>query len=310
MNTLTRKRKTLVFDEYRAAQFVRGVLAITDGTGPARSDTGTDARSGGIRAVIGHAALEGLVQRLAISSTAAHRAVAAALADAQEAGDYGAVRSMLWTATRRPDLRAEKIVSRRYRCLWICNPKVASRSIIAALLAADPDAELIRGRTVDQILAARPEVAHYYSFAFVRHPCRRAFSFYADKHTLARRDPDAYRWFIEPFHGIRLGMGFGEFCRWLSTSFGSDAFADRHWLSQHRQIRAAGGRLPDFVGAHERLDADWRILMRRLEIPFRELPRLNVSPPAMLPEQHLDAEATTLLKRRYAEDFRLGGYPW
>ena len=30
------------------------------------------------------------------------------------------------TMSRPPDLGAEKIVSRKYRCLWICNPKVAS----------------------------------------------------------------------------------------------------------------------------------------------------------------------------------------
>ena len=299
----------MTFDEYRAAGFVRGVLAVTDGNGSARRGAGAAPRGRGIRAAIRHAALEGLIQRLAFSSTVAHRAVAAALADALEAEDHEAIRSMLSTATRRPDLRAEKLVSRRYRFLWICNPKVASRSIIAALLAADPDAELIRGRTVDEILAARPELVAYYSFAFVRHPCRRAFSFYSDKHTLAHRDPNVRRWCIDRFHGVRLGMSFGELCRWLNTCFGSDAFANRHWLSQHRQIRAAGGRLPDFVGAYERLDADWRTVMQRLGIPVPELPRLNVSPAKAAPEEHLDAEATALLRRRYADDFRLGGYP-
>ena len=175
---------------------------------------------------------------------------------------------------RRPAGRTcarEKVVSRRYRYVWLCNPKAASRSIIAALRAADPDAEVIRQRTLDEILAARPEVKSYWSFAFVRHPCRRAYSFYVDKHGLARSRAEAHAWFIDPYFGLRTGMRFDEVCRWLNTPYGSDAFADRHWLSQHRQIRIAG-RLPDFVGACERLDDDWRTVTRHLRLPFRKLP--------------------------------------
>ena len=73
-------------------------------------------------------------------------------------------------------------------------------------------------------------------------------------------------------------MTFAEFCRWLDTPWGSDAFADRHWLSQHRQVRTAGGLLPDFLGHWECLDADWRAVTGRLGLPVRELPRLNAGP--------------------------------
>ena len=176
------------------------------------------------------------------------------------------------TAGCRTDLRAEKMVSRRFRFLWLCNPKVASRSIIAALRAADPDAELFRNCTLDEVLARRPEARGYFTFAFIRHPLDRTRSCHADKHALALRDRRAARWFIEPWHGLGLGMTFAEFCRWLDTPWGSDAFADRHWLSQHRQIRTAGGRLPDFLGHWERLDADWRAVTARLGLPFASCP--------------------------------------
>ncbi|MDE0280898.1 MAG: sulfotransferase family 2 domain-containing protein, partial [Gammaproteobacteria bacterium] len=213
------------------------------------------------------------------------------------------------TAARTPDLRAEKLVSRRYRFVWLCNPKVASRSLIAGLRAADPDAELVRHATFAEILAARPGIAGYTSFAFVRHPVARCFSLWRDKHALALRRRDAYRRFIEPWHGLAAGMDFAGFCRWLATPCGSDAFADRHWLSQHRQIRTAGGRLPDFIGAFERLDEDWRVLCGRLGIAHRALPRLNAGPAGGVPEDdRLDAGTHALLARRYAEDFRLGGY--
>ena len=262
---------------------------------------------GGIRTLIRNRAFGALANRLAHSATPEHRAVASALAAAVEAGDDEAVRALASVAARRPDVRAEKLLSPKHRYLWICVPKVASRSIIAGLGAVDPGAELIRGRTLDQVLAKRPEAREYFRFAFLRHPVDRTRSFHADKHARARRERDDHRWFVEPYHGVRADMGFGAFCRWLETPSGSDAFADRHWLSQHRQIRDADGRLPDFLGCYERLDADWRTLCERLGVPFRVLPRLNARP-AGCAEPPPDADTVAVLRRRYAEDFRLGGY--
>ena len=257
-------------------------------------------------------ALAPLARRLAASPTAEHRQVAAMLCAAIEAGDHAAALALISTAGRRPDLGAEKIVSRRYRFVWIGNPKVASRSLIAALRSAAADAELIRGRSLDEVLEERPEARDYVRFAFVRHPAWRAYSFYADKHALALTDRDACRWFIEPYYGLSTGMSFGALCRWLMTPCGSDLFADRHWLSQSRQLRGADGRLPDFLGRYERLDADWRIITERLRLPFRTLPRLNVRPDARPgcagSARPVDDAALALLRGRYADDFELGGY--
>ena len=252
-------------------------------------------------------AFAAMADRLARSPGAECRAVAAALAAAIDAGDDAAALALLSTAGRRPDLRAEKIVSRKYRYLWICNPKAASRSIIATLRAADPGATLIRKRTLEAVLAAHPEARDYFRFAFLRHPVDRTRSCWADKHTLARTDRDARRWFIDPWYGLSAELGFDAFCRWLETPFGADAFADRHWLSQHRQLRDGDGRLPEFLGRYERLDADWRALCDRLGLPFRALPRLNPRPEGCEAAPP-DADTAALLRRRYAEDFRLGGY--
>ena len=252
-------------------------------------------------------AFAALAERLARSPGPECRAVAAALAGAIDTGDDAATLALLSTAGRRPDLRAEKIVSRKYRYVWICNPKAASRSIIAALRAADPGAQLIRNRTLEAVLAARPQARDYFRFAFLRDPVERALSFWADKHRLARTDRDNRRWFVDPWHGLSAGMGFEAFCRWLDTPFGADAFADRHWLSQHRQLRDGDGRLPEFLGRHERLDADWRAVCDRLGLPFRALPRLNPRPEGCEAAPP-DAGTAALLRRRYAEDFRIGGY--
>ncbi len=115
--------------------------------------------------------------------------------------------------------------------------------MIAALRAADPDAVLVRRPDLDQVLARYPESRNYCRFAFLRHPWHRTYSFHADKHTLALRQRADYRWFVAPWHGLRPGMSFGELCAWLNTSAESDVFADRHRLSQSRQIVGRDGRL-------------------------------------------------------------------
>ena len=249
-----------------------------------------------------------LAEWLDTSCKPERRALGAMLRASLEAGDGASAAAIASTAICEPDLRAEKVLSHRHRFVWLCNPKVASRSIIAGLRAADPHCELIEERTFEEIVAARPEVARYTSFAFVRHPGTRIASFWNDKHALARRDRTARRTFIDPWHGLSVGMSLDALCRWLDTPCGSDAFADRHWLSQHVQLRTVEGRLPDLLGAFERLDKDWRALCARLGLKFRALPRLNATWGAPEMFDALDAPVRTLIERRYADDFALGDY--
>ena len=270
--------------------------------------TASSAHARGVRAAVLAGALKPLALVLAASSTPEHRALAPMLADAVEAADRVGALALVRTAGRRTDVRTAKILSHRYRFLWICNPKVASRSLIAALRAADPAAVLIRGHSLDRLHARHPEARSFFNFAFLRHPVERTRSFYADKHALARRDRNAYRHFIEPYHGLRLGMSFEEVCRWLATPCGADAFADRHWLSQSRQIATADGRLPDFIGRYERLETDWRTVCERLRLPSTALPRLNASDRRLRRQAVVNDETAALLRRRYAADFKLGGY--
>lgn len=285
------------------ARFLFGALAV-GGYGTLISGRGAVSRL--TRGALRTLALDPLVRRLKTSRNAEHRGIAEMLATALAAEEYNSVLGLVSNAVCAPDLRAEKILSHRYRYLWICNPKVASRSLIAALRASDPDAVLIRGLNLDRVYARFPEATNFYSFAFLRHPWHRTWSFYADKHAKACRERKLRRWFIDPYFGITLGMSFGELCAWLNTPCGSDAFADRHWLSQSLQVATADGRLPDFLGSYETLEADWRDVIERLGMPFTELPRLNARPAHMAPEP--DDGTIALVKRRYAADFELGGY--
>ena len=246
-----------------------------------------------------------------------HRALLADLREALAAGDIARARSVATTAAFRQDLRAEKLVSHRYRFVWLCNPKVASRSLIAALREADPDAVLIRERTLGEITQVWPKTRHYVTFAFVRSPYMRAHSFYADKILSLYRERDRV---IDRHHGIGPGTSFDDLCAWLNTPYGADAVGERHWLSQNVLIRRPDGRLPDFVGRYERLQADLDIIASHVGMPAPRLPVINAKtgwdPVPSREEREVRRRATDLrernrdlLRRRYATDFELFRYP-
>ncbi len=242
--------------------------------------------------------LRTLARRLSDSSTREHRQVACRLVGALRRNDEQEALAIGESARQQPDLRAEKIVSHRYRFMWICNPKVASRSMMRALLTLDPEAVLIRHMTTEEALSAYPEARRYFSFAFVRDPRERARSFVADKLV----DHPANEWFGDRrFVGLSKGMTFAEYCRWLDTPFGSDAFAERHWLSQSKQI-LVNGHLPDYVGSYENLEANWRWVLAHLGIPHGGLLSLNQ---ARADVGCVDDDCIAILRRRYVDDFDL-----
>lgn len=234
---------------------------------------------------------------------------------------------MARTASRRPDVFAEKALSRRYNYLWLCNPKVASRSIIAALTAADPGVEVIRDMSIAQLRRMRPETEDYYTFGFVRDPLTRAYSFYRDLqegHLVTIEEKKPRKWgnrseLLRVHHGLAEVGAFEEYCEWLNTPYGSDAFANRHFLSQSAHLRLPDGRLPDFIGRLESLDADFSAVTERLGLPETPVPLLNTMAGWEARREEVESaraemnacltpRALELLRARYAEDYELGGY--
>ena len=242
-------------------------------------------------------------------------------------GETAKARRMALTILQETDVRTEKIISRKYRFVWLANPKVASRSITAALLGADPDAEVVYENSIFDIHARYPETRGYYSFAFVRNPFDRAISY----HTQLHRSREGYegnlllgvekraRDKFARFYGLAEARDFGDYCEWLNTPYGSDAFANKHFLSQHLVIRAGHDRLPDFVGHLENLRADLDRVAADVGMPAPALPMLNTMAGWQATTEALRATRSKmavqltdrnkpLLRKRYAEDFKLGGY--
>ena len=273
-----------------------------------------------------------LKRRLGRQARAASRLMAtpAVLGDVAGAllrGETARARRMTVTILQETDVNTEKVISRKYRFVWLANPKVASRSIVAALLGADPDAEIVYEGSIFDVYARYPETRSYYSFAFVRHPFDKAISY----HTQLHRPRDGYegdalsrverttRDKFARFHGLSEARDFDDYCEWLNSPYGSDAFADKHFLSQHLVIRAGHDRLPDFVGRFENLRADLARVAADVGMPAPALPMLNTmagwqaAPEALRAARsrmsvQLTERNKALLRKRYAEDFRLGGY--
>ena len=240
-------------------------------------------------------------------------------------GDFRQARIRAAAAARRANPSAEKIISRRYRFIWICVPKAASRSLMAALLAADPDAEVVKKSLAD-IREERPETVGFYTFAFLRHPFDRALSLYAETrhfrerfHGQKRRvKEERQRFYESAFPGFSDVESLDDFCEWLSAPYAADDFADVHFLSQRAQITADDGRLPDFIGTVENIEEDFRRVAARLAIaPPPALPTLNTmagwspdSPRAVAAARAemgglLTERNKALLAKRYAADIEL-----
>ena len=260
--------------------------------------------------------------------------IAGHIAAAMCRGRWRDARHMAHTATRPPDF-AEKIVSHRYRCLWLCNPKVASRSIKYALLDADPNAVLIRDKSVSEVLSMLPEARRYASFAFIRSPLERALSFFAELNAPLERARQASEatpghgvpsqhdlqqrkraQLLARYYGLAEASDVNAFCEWLATPFAADACAERHVRSQHLSIRTEDGRMADFVGRLETAEDDWQRIAAQLGMDAPPLPMLNTMAGWTAPPAEVAAARTALAKRmtprsamilkdRYAEDFAL-----
>ena len=275
--------------------------------------------------------LNRLNSRLALVVRAVPRIMSKAtiLGDMVEALSQGAIdraKRIAITAAQTP-VPNRMFVSRTYGFLWVENPKVATQSTTAALLGVDPHIEIIPGRRALDVYARYPDLRAYYSFAFVRNPFHRAISLYRELHfaheiyTGKHRRHKAWkrRTFFDRFHGLEETRCFDDYCRWLNTPYASDVFADRHFRSQHLLIRLPNGRLPDFVGRCETLEADWNRVAAHLGMPSPALPMLNtmagwqaaadtVKSSRSAMEGLLTEPNKALLRTRYAEDFPLGSY--
>ncbi len=220
----------------------------------------------------------------------------------------------------RSRLNTEKIVCHEHKFVYATVPKVASRSILAALRQQDFETEMHRlplARLYDDGIIDET----YTAFSFVRNPWSRIRSTYTNK--IAIDDPEVHKHILQYYPGLEAGMSFKDFLdyvRWAKG--GGDVFGDRHWISQHL-ILELPDNLPSNVQVHigriESLQQDFDRIIEIIGLPPIELPSLNTrfgkskSPNQVIDHveshrQHFDDDMIQVVAERYARDVELYEY--
>ena len=218
--------------------------------------------------------------------------------------------TMFLNRATTPDLGSEKVILFDKKLLYAAVPKVATRSIIDALLPQTPDRSppTIFEGDVTSLLRKHPAVGGFFKFTFVRNPWSRITSCYRDK--IMVEDPIKQARHMNKRYGLEPGMPFAAFVEWLNSAEGSDDVADRHWMSQFRILAYDQPDLIryDFTGRFERLEEDYRALQAAIGVALPDLPhRLKTQGPGDYRLLY-DDKTTELVARRYARDIELFDY--
>lgn len=197
------------------------------------------------------------------------------------------------------------------RLIYVLVPKVASRSVLAALTAhmtGTPTQSTTRAdvfRAMERYVrgAYPPELRRLrrdnFAFTFVRNPLDRLLSAYSQQMAIPK--PEAKTIFQR--HRIPLDASFARFVEIVSSV--DDDHADGHIRSQHRYVTEGDEVLVDFVGRFEELDEAWESLRQRFALP--ELPRRNTSSHLSVQEAYTPRLAR-LAAERYRRDIEFFGY--
>lgn len=201
--------------------------------------------------------------------------------------------------------RPSAILLPAQKLLYVPVPKVANRSIKAALAAAaglpfteekEPDFQTVP-------LTAVPHLTDYFRFTFVRHPLDRLVSCYAQKVVLYARQLQMPLLFWRYGRRFWPEMSFAEFVTAVAGI--PDGRADRHFRSQHTFVYQGGKPIVDFVGRFEQLASDWAQV--QTQTGLGPLPHFNPSPHKPFAEMYTPALAQ-LAATRYRQDMALFGY--
>ena len=258
-----------------------------------------------------HARTISAAQKLCgISPTEAQQYVTMELLDAVMGGQWERASGIARHCARLTDTGAYRVVSDRYKFIFFGVPRVASQRISWSLGELDPEAKRSNGLPMGLFCQQyREEIENYFTFGIRRHPLDRLWVCWLEKVKRAPV-PVVHHHPINPSYGLSPDTDFPSFCEWMASHWGSDVFADRHWLSQHHFLTLPDGSPLDFTGTCENLQADWREILERIGLPHIDIPdrgrgRLSNQSEGL---ESLAPDLLNQLYERYQVDFELGGY--
>lgn len=204
-----------------------------------------------------------------------------------------------------PDTAVERFVYAEKKLMAAPIPKVASRTL--KQMIGDLSGHAEGGEIECRPEEIRPQYPDFYIFSLVRNPWSRIYSCWKDK------IQDAYTpgkvSILSRFPSLRPFMPFEEFVEWLSTPAGSDAYADRHWMSQLCHLDAGGGAvLCNHVGKMEQIEDAFEEVERQTGVMLPRTKRQNAK---TTEAEYLGAfsdRARRIVEMRYGDDIEAFGY--
>lgn len=211
-------------------------------------------------------------------------------------------------------INGESVISDKFKFVWLCVPKVASRSLLWLFSDRFGNTNTCEGRQLYKLPGWSERTielpADYFRFAFVRNPYERVASVWLDKfrnYDPASKTAKLFRKWPE----LSPATTFPEFVRWLGPS--TRPSDDPHWKAQYRFVTDKDDRrAADFIGKIEQLDQDLAFVFEKIGLPRPEIPRLNSrdrNESGKIPyDRFYTPELRDIIRSRYEKDFSMLGY--
>jgi hypothetical protein len=97
------------------------------------------------------------------------------------------------------------------------------------------------------------------------------------------------------------------FARHFNEVRAENRMVKRHTEPQHTFTHYCGHQVPDFIGRFENIEEDWRTVLERIDLPYKELTKSNKSRHGHWSEV-LTKETKSFVASFYHYDFEYFGY--
>lgn len=217
---------------------------------------------------------------------------------------------VFWTLQTKHKLRnnkkepisTPKIVSHKHKFVCILNPLVGSNTMKRIFWDYGARLESIN------LEEERSHYRDYFKFAFVRNPVGRVLSCYNKK--ILNADTIFKLYILSKYKGLHYNMDFNGFINWLLTEEGSDKYADRHWISQHKLLfNNVGEPLYNYLGKLETLREDLDNICEYIGINYLEkIPHTGSHKRFNKQHSSINQELINKIYKRYYKDFKCFNY--
>lgn len=187
----------------------------------------------------------------------------------------------------------------KYKCVYIHIPKNAGTALFKSLF----DTPLTHKTYREYEIANPLKFKKYFKFTIVRNPWDRLYSGYTflksgGMTNLDREWSDEYLAEYSDFNSfVKKWVNRENIFKWIH-------FYPQCYFVCDDQLKLK----MDFVGRFESLDKDVSVIQKKLGLPIRQVPKINVTKRVDSYIDQYDEESIAIVKQVYADDIRIFSY--